>query len=82
MNKNQTLIDELATYFLVHGYEWKFDYGMAVPNEDDLTKAIEHAKKVLDSEVTENAQLEVGRMVFKKRAGVIDVFVLAGTLEG
>lgn len=77
----QELIDELATYFLVKGYEWKFDYGMAVPNEDDFTRAIEYAKKVLDSEVTENAQLELGRLVFKKREGVIDVFVLAGTLE-
>jgi hypothetical protein len=77
----QELVDELATYFLVHGFEWKFDYGMAVPNEDDLTRAIEHAKKVLDSEEAENAQLELGRLVFKKRAGVIDVFVLAGTLE-
>ncbi len=76
------LIDELATYFLIKGYEWKFDYGMSVPNEDDLTRAIEHAKKVLDSEVAENAQLELGRLIFKKREGVIDVFVLTGTLEG
>lgn len=75
------LVESLATTFLVNNWEWKFDYGMAVPNEDDLERAIEHAKKVLDSEEASNAQLELGRLIFKKREGVIDVFVLAGTLE-
>jgi hypothetical protein len=75
------LVDSLATTFLVNNWEWKFSYGMAVPNEDDLEHAIAKAKEVLDSEESENAQLEVGRLIFKKREGVIDVFVLAGTLE-
>jgi hypothetical protein len=75
------LADSLATTFLVNNWEWKFDYGMVVPNEDDLERAIAKAKEVLDSEESENAQLEVGRLIFKKREGVIDVFVYTGTLE-
>lgn len=76
------LAEELATIFLVNGWEWKFDYGLATPNEDDIERAMLRAKEVLDSEEAENAQLEVGRLIFKKRDGVIDVFVFAGTLEG
>ncbi|AVD99330.1 hypothetical protein SEA_BILLNYE_157 [Streptomyces phage BillNye] len=75
------LVENLATTFLINGWEWKFDYGMAVPNEDDLERAINYAKQVLDSEEATNAQLELGRLVFKKREGVIDIFVYSGTLE-
>jgi hypothetical protein len=74
------IIDELATYFLVNGYEWNFDYGSAIPNEDDIERTIVRAKELLDQETTEHAQLEVGHLIFKKRAGKIDVFVHVGAL--
>lgn len=75
------LVDELATYFLVNGYEWKFDYGMAVPNEDDLERAIAKAKEVLENDPSDNVQLEIGRLIFKKRDGFIDVFAYMGNVE-
>lgn len=75
------LVDELATYFLVNGYEWKFDYGMAVPNEDDLEKAIAKVREILENDPSDNIQLELGRLLFKKRDGFIDVFAYMGNLE-
>ncbi|QIN94127.1 hypothetical protein PP459_gp106 [Streptomyces phage Wakanda] len=75
------LVDELATYFLANGYEWKFDYGMAIPNEDDLERAIVKVKEILENDPSDNVQLEIGRMLFKKRDGFIDVFVYMGNLE-
>ncbi len=74
------LNEDLATYFLLMGYEWKIGEEMAIPNEDDIQKVIDHATGVLLNDKSDNVQLEVGRLVFKKRAGLVDVFVLAGTI--
>ncbi|QNN99263.1 hypothetical protein SEA_FAUST_191 [Streptomyces phage Faust] len=73
------LYEELATHFLVKDYKWKFDYGHANPDADDMKKALERVKEILE-EHEENTQLEMGHLMFKKRAGVIDVFVHAGTI--
>jgi hypothetical protein len=75
------LVDELASYFLVNGYEWKFDYGMAVPNEDDLERAIAKVKEILENDPSDNIQLELGRLLFKKRDGFIDVYAYMGNVE-
>jgi hypothetical protein len=76
---NEELSEELATYFLVKDYKWKFDYGHANPDADDINKAFDKVMLILD-EQDDNTQLEVGHLMFKKRAGVIDVFVHAGTI--
>lgn len=73
------LSEELATHFLVKDYKWKFDYGLANPDADDINKALDKVCIILENE-EEDTQLEVGHMMFKKRAGVIDVFVHAGTI--
>lgn len=75
-----TLAEELASYFLVRNYEWKFDYGFANPDEDDIQKVIDRATDILQADESDNIQLEVGRLIIKKRDGVIDVFVMAGTV--
>lgn len=73
------LSEELATHFLVKDYKWKFDYGHANPDADDIEKALNKAAQMLE-EHGDDTQLEVGHLLFKKRAGVIDVFVHAGTI--
>lgn len=73
------LSEELAKHFLAHDYKWKFDYGLANPDADDIDKALTKATMILEPE-EDNTQLEIGRLLLKKRAGVIDVFVLAGTI--
>lgn len=75
-----SLAEDLAHHFLLKDYKWKFDYGLATPNEDDIRRTLDKAADILENEEVENAQLEIGRLILKKRAGVIDVFVLAGTL--
>lgn len=75
----EDLSEELATHFLVKDYKWKFDYGHANPDADDIKKALDRVVEIL-SEHDDNTQLEVGHMMFKKRAGVIDVFVHTGTI--
>jgi hypothetical protein len=74
---NEELSEELATHFLVKDYKWKFDYGLANPDASDINAAF---NRVIELLVDEDTQLEVGRLMFKRRAGVIDVFVYAGTL--
>ncbi len=76
---NEELCEELANHFLVKDYKWKFEYGHANPDADDMKKALERVKEILE-EHEENTQLEMGHLMFKKRAGVIDVFVHAGTI--
>lgn len=73
------LAEELASHFLIKDYKWKFDYGYANPDASDIEKALNKAAEML-AEHDDDTQLEVGRLVFKKRAGVIDVFVHAGTI--
>jgi hypothetical protein len=73
------LSEELATYFLVRDYKWKFDYGLANPDADDINKALDRVLVILENEENDT-QLEVGHLLFKKRAGIIDVFVHAGTI--
>lgn len=73
------LSEELATHFLAKDYKWKFDYGYANPDADDIEKALQKAVLML-TEHDDNTQLEVGHLLFKKRTGVIDVFVHAGTI--
>lgn len=74
------LYEELATHFLVKDYKWKFDYGHVNPDADDIKKALAKVQEILATEDEENVQLEMGHLMFKKRAGVIDVFVHAGTI--
>ncbi len=75
----QKIAEDLAMYFLVHDYKWKLDIGLVNPDEDDIRKTIEKATQMLEDK-EDHSQLEVGRLIFKKNAGVIDIFVYAGTI--
>lgn len=70
----------LETVFVLKDYEWKIGEDKHVPTADDILKVLEGAKKILDSHNDDEVQLEVGRLLFKKRAGVIDVFVTYGEI--
>jgi len=76
---NEELSEELANHFLIKDYKWKFDYGHANPDADDIQRALNKVVEIL-KEHDDNTQLEVGHLMFKKRAGVIDVFVHTGTI--
>lgn len=76
------ICEELAHWFLVHNYEWKFDYGKGNPDAEDIRAVINRAMQLLVLEDTDT-RLEVGRLIFMKDAklGLVDVYVHAGTIE-
>lgn len=75
------ICEELAHWFLVHDYNWKFDYGYGNPDENDLKVVIERAMELLSIEDTDT-RLEIGHLIFMKDAelGLVDVYVHAGTI--
>jgi hypothetical protein len=76
------ICEELAHWFLVHDYKWKFDYGHGNPDADDIEAVINRAMQLLSVEETDT-RLEVGRLIFMKDAelGLVDIYVHAGTIE-
>ncbi|AXH68875.1 hypothetical protein SEA_COMRADE_193 [Streptomyces phage Comrade] len=75
------ICEELAHWFLVHDYKWKFDYGHGNPDADDIEAVVNRAMQLLSVEDTDT-RLEVGRLIFMKNAelGLVDIFVHAGTI--
>lgn len=75
------ICEELAHWFLVHDYNWKFDYGYGNPDENDLKVVIERAMELLSIEDTDT-RLEIGHLIFMKDAelGLVDIYVHAGTI--
>jgi len=75
------ICEELAHWFLVHDYNWKFDYGYGNPDENDLKVVIERAIELLSIEDTDT-RLEIGHLIFMKDAelGLVDIYVHAGTI--
>jgi hypothetical protein len=68
---------DLASIFQQAGYEWTFTDGTRIPNAEEIEKTIKGAAGLLAPE-PENAQIEVGRLIIKKREGFIDVFLHVG----
>jgi hypothetical protein len=67
-------ITKLAHFFRDEGYEWNFSDGRRVPSEEEINKTILMAMEALKDE-PENTQMEVGRLIVKKRGSFVDVFV-------
>jgi hypothetical protein len=79
MDNTEEIAEELERIFLLHDYKWKFDYGMANPDADDLTRAIEKVRVIMEAQEGDT-NLEIGHLLFTKRAGVVDIFVHIGTI--
>lgn len=74
------LADEISGLFLLNGYTWVFSGEHKIPSAEDIQQALDRAVEVLYDEEPET-QLEVGRMIVKKRSNTLhDVFILAGTI--
>jgi hypothetical protein len=68
-------IDRVANFYSEQGYRWKFkDGSYRVPTEDEVDELVTMAMDALVDE-PENAQIEVGRLIVKKRGSFYDVFV-------
>jgi len=75
-----SLESELADTFKSHGWTWKVGPLHVVPDEDDLLAVLDEAAKALYNEPV-GAQLEVGRLIIKKKHRGHDVYVFAGPYE-
>ena len=75
-----SLASDIASLMNEYGYYWKINGHLKVPTRDDIHDTLDRAVEVLyDKEP--NDQLEVGRLIIKKRDNEIyDVFMLVGTI--
>jgi hypothetical protein len=68
-------IDKVANFYSEEGYRWKFkDGSFRVPTEGEIDEVITMAMDALADE-PDNAQIEVGRLIIKRRGSWFDVFV-------
>lgn len=71
------LEDELESIFIVHDYRWKIDGVLRYPTAEEIRQTIDKAVERLHNEDDE-AQLEVGRLIIKKKQGHYDVYTMIG----
>jgi hypothetical protein len=70
--------DELARVFRKNGWTWNLkDRPSVVPDEDDIDAALDEAARLLYDEPV-GTQLEVGRLIVKKKHRGHDVYLYMG----
>lgn len=75
------MIKELAETFRRNGWTWNLKGGRTViPDEDDIEQALDEAARLLYNESV-GTQLEVGRMIIKKKHDGHDVYLYVGPYE-
>jgi len=75
-----SLESELAKRFKENGWTWNFNQGPVVPTEEDIQAVLDEAAVRLYNEPV-GAQLEIGRLVIKKKTIGHDVYVYVGPYE-
>lgn len=66
--------ERIARLFKEAGYQWRFSDGLRVPTSEEINKTVVAAIGALE-DAEENTQIEIGRLLVKKREGFYDVFV-------
>lgn len=67
----------IAEWFKKNHWTWNLKGGQRVPSETDVEDALDEAARILYNE-TDGAQLEVGRLIIKKKPTGHDVYVYVG----
>lgn len=76
-----TIEDKLAEIFKAEGWHWNLKGGRRViPTADDIQDALDEAARMLYDEPV-GTQLEVGRLIVKKKRSGHDVYVYTGEYE-
>lgn len=76
-----SLESDLAKVFTENGWTWKIKgKGATVPDEQDIERALDEAARLLYNESV-GTQLEVGRLIIKKKHRGHDVYVYAGPFD-
>lgn len=80
---NEQLAIELESLFRDKGYEWKIGQELILPDASDIARVLDKAAETLYAEPDGATLLmTTGRLVIKKDAGHIDVYVLMGEWNG
>ena len=65
---------KIADLFQQEGYVWSFSDGQRIPNEEEIRKTIFAVIDQLEDK-EDNTQVEVGRLIIRKKGHFFDVFV-------
>ncbi len=74
-----TIASDLHDIFVKKGYLWKVGSERRIPSEDDINKALDRIRFVLDNE-DDAGSLEVGRIRVQKTDAGMEVYVYIGDL--
>ena len=76
-----TLEEELSEWFVRNNWTWHLKQGTdIVPSAEDIELALDEAARMLYNEPV-GTQLEVGRLIIKKKHRGFDVYVYAGPYD-
>lgn len=77
-----SLESDLADTFKRHGWVWKIKGHPdgIIPTEDDIEAALDEAARLLYNE-TVGTQLEIGRLIIKRKHDGFDVYIYAGPYQ-
>ena len=76
---NDELLDALEAKFLLEGWTYRVDGQQVVPSRDDIDRILLMMRGVLSKEPDQGMpQMEIGRMIMKRRDDHYDVFIYLG----
>lgn len=71
---------KVADIFKADGFEWNFSDGRRIPDAKEIEKTVVSAVNAL-REAEDNTQIEVGRLIIKRKGSYFDVYLHAGVLK-
>lgn len=78
--EHEQLAGELRSLFAQKGYKWRVDGRLKSVTKADILEVVKEVEQRLANE-PEGTWYEVGRLIFIKEAGLIDVYALHGSLK-
>jgi hypothetical protein len=67
----------ISKWFAKNKWTWNLKTGAKIPSEEDVEQALDEAARVLYNE-HDGTQLEVGRLIIKKKPNGHDVYMYVG----
>jgi hypothetical protein len=71
---------QIAEIFRSRELTWNFSDGTRIPNEDEISKTIWAAIDAL-RDAEDNTQVEVGRLIVKRKGSFFDVYMHASEVR-
>lgn len=78
--EHEQLAGELRSLFAQKGYKWRVDGRLKSVTKADILELTKEVEQRMTNE-PDGTWYEVGRLIFIKEAGLIDVYALQGSIE-